>query len=155
MLVAFEGNACSELQGQSGMREPVASDVMETQEKWKEDGLKAPSGLGEMEQRPCVPSVWDRRCSPRASLLGGVVVTGAGSRVLFLLRINTQTQVCCWRQRGHRGRDKGYEIVEQVRLVLYCGLVWPRGGAPPLILRGSRQQHLQQLMGGPLGVTPL
>lgn len=34
------------------------------------------------------------------------------------------------------GKDKGHEILEQVRLVLQRRLVWPRGGAPPLRLRG-------------------
>lgn len=53
-------------------------------------------------------------------------------------------------------RDKGHEeFLEQVRLVMQRGLVWPRWGAPPLRLRGSRQQRLHHLECRHLGLTPL
>ena len=45
--------------------EPVASGAMETrggQREVERDGVKGPSDLGEMGQRPWVLSVWDRRC---------------------------------------------------------------------------------------------
>lgn len=95
----------------------------------------------------------------RVGVKGGgevLLVTGERSRVLLLRNGETDPGVLlalerrCLRTPG--GRDKG---LEQVRLELQCGLVWPGHWAPSLRLRGSCNQGLHQLRSGQLAVMPL